>query len=166
MPRRKRSRGRKEARHLKIHAQRRAHQRYDIWLSDNDFTLIRQMIENNQAEFVERQSCNRTAWRVTLHDVTFVAIYDKKRKMIATVLPQEAYKDYQVVNTSGIKCVKCSAVEDLWTCTCGSEYCDNCIITHWQDRHLSEPPPDNLPHLATTEENSENKHEENVAAKA
>lgn len=50
------------------------------------------MIHTNQAEFVGKQSNNRTLWRVNYQDQSLNVVYDKARNAMCTVLPKEAYE--------------------------------------------------------------------------
>ena len=50
------------------------------------------MIQTNQAEFVGKESNNRTLWRVQYQDQSLNVVYDKARSTMCTVLPKEAHE--------------------------------------------------------------------------
>lgn len=48
------------------------------------------MIQNQEAEYVGKQSNNRTFWKVNYQDKSLNVVYDKARSSMCTVLPQDA----------------------------------------------------------------------------
>jgi hypothetical protein len=80
---------RKTARQLATHAYVRAAQRYGICLDENDQLEIVRTIQSGEGEFVERQSSNRTLWRVTVSGTVLGIVYDRRLKAIATVIPPD-----------------------------------------------------------------------------
>lgn len=83
----------------KHHAQRRARERFGIYLTDNDVNEIIKMIQNASKKvlFVEKQSNRVSVFQVTYGDEVFGVVYDKIRKMIVTVLKKEWLKHEQKI---------------------------------------------------------------------
>lgn len=75
---------------LNAHAKRRAAERYDLSLNKDARREIVHMIQTNQAEFVAKQSNNRSLWKVSFQDKSLNVVYDKHRSTLCTVLPPEA----------------------------------------------------------------------------
>jgi hypothetical protein len=75
------------------HARKRAMERYGIDLSRAKQEEIIGLIKANKAQFVEKQSNRITVFRVVLDDKMFRVVYDKQRKSLVTVLPQEEITD-------------------------------------------------------------------------
>lgn len=77
---------------LNAHAKQRAKERYGVDLNHDDRNKIVGMIQKNEAEFVGKQSNNRTLWRVSYQDKSLNVVYDKARNSMCTVLPKEAHE--------------------------------------------------------------------------
>lgn len=77
---------------LNAHAKKRAEERYGLTLNHKDRAEIVNMIQKNEAEFVGKQSNNRTLWRVSYQDQSLNVVYDKARNSMCTVLPKEAHE--------------------------------------------------------------------------
>jgi hypothetical protein len=75
---------------LNAHAKQRAEERYGLSLNKEARREIVQMIQGNEAEFVGRQSNNRSLWRVNYQNQFLNVVYDKARSAMCTVLPKEA----------------------------------------------------------------------------
>ncbi len=75
---------------LNAHAKKRAEERYGLNLNKEARHEIVQMIQTNQAEFVGKQSNNRSLWRVQYQEHSLNVVYDKARSTMCTVLPKEA----------------------------------------------------------------------------
>jgi hypothetical protein len=77
---------------LNMHAKKRAEERYGINLNKHARREIVQMIQTNseQAQFVAKESNNRTLWRINYQNENLNVVYDKLRETLATVLPKEA----------------------------------------------------------------------------
>lgn len=75
---------------LNAHAKKRAEERYGLNLNKEARHEIVQRIQANQAEFVGKQSNNRSLWRVQYQDQSLNVVYDKARSTLCTVLPKEA----------------------------------------------------------------------------
>jgi hypothetical protein len=75
---------------LNAHAKKRAEERYGLNLNKAARHEIVQMIQKNEAEFVGKESNNRTLWRVQYQDQSLNVVYDKARSTMCTVLPKEA----------------------------------------------------------------------------
>lgn len=83
------SKKKKTPRILNAHAKQRAEERYGITLNHDQRAEIVQMIHTNQAEFVGKQSNNRTLWRVNYQNQDLNVVYDKARSAMCTVLPKD-----------------------------------------------------------------------------
>lgn len=81
--------GKKTPHHLRIHAKRRAAERFGLDLNREKLQAIVKEIQSGTADFVDRQSCTVTRYRVVVDGVPVIAVYDKKRKAVRTVLPPE-----------------------------------------------------------------------------
>jgi hypothetical protein len=79
---------------LNAHAKKRAAERYNIDLNREARQEIVHKIQSNQAEFVGKQSNNRSFWRVEHGGEHLNVVYDKLRSTMCTVLPKEA-KEFQ-----------------------------------------------------------------------
>ena len=75
---------------LNAHAKRRAEERYGINLNKEARHEIVQAIQSNRAEFVAKQSNNRSLWKVSYQDESLNVVYDKQRGTLCTVLPRDA----------------------------------------------------------------------------
>jgi len=75
---------------LNAHAKKRAAERYHIDLNRDARQEIVRKIQHNEAEFVGKQSNNRSFWRVQHAGESLNVVYDKQRSTMCTVLPKEA----------------------------------------------------------------------------
>lgn len=71
----------------RLHANLRCKERFGFTLGRKGMRAIVEMIAQGKAEFVDRQSNRVTRWKVRFGGVEMIAVYDKKRKQLATVLP-------------------------------------------------------------------------------
>jgi len=71
------------------HAQRRFLERTGLEVSKRELRGLSQAIRTERGRFVERQSLRVTVWDVPFEGRTFRVVYDKKRKTIVTVLPDQ-----------------------------------------------------------------------------
>lgn len=72
---------------LRSHAKRRAFERYGMSLNRKDIDEMVHQIQSGKAIFIEKQSIRVSKFAVVVRDTKMVAIYDKVRKTIVTVLP-------------------------------------------------------------------------------
>lgn len=84
------TKNKKTPRVLNAHAKKRAEERYGISLNKEARHEIVGMIQSNRAEFIGKQSNNRSLWRVQYQDQSLNVVYDKARSTMCTVLPKEA----------------------------------------------------------------------------
>ena len=70
-----------------IHSKRRALERYSLPLNRHDLRAIIEMINNNQAIFLLKESNTRSHWLVVYKDIPLKLVYDRSRRMIITFLP-------------------------------------------------------------------------------
>jgi hypothetical protein len=71
-------------------ARRRARERYALNLHQDAQQQIIRRIEDGEARFVRRESQRVSLWEVEHDGLRLPIVYDRKRKTIVTVLPQEA----------------------------------------------------------------------------
>lgn len=71
------------------HAKRRAVQRFDISLSQDDIQEMIREIQNSQARFVLKQSHRVSLFEVTAKGKQLIAVYDRQRKTIVTFLTKD-----------------------------------------------------------------------------
>ena|SRR3989344_2761338 len=74
---------------LRMHAKRRAFERYGITLNRHDVKQIVQMIRDGSGKFLRRQSRIRVHWEVEFRSVKMRVVYDSLRDEIITFLPFE-----------------------------------------------------------------------------
>lgn len=72
-----------------IHAKKRALERYGVELSTHDIKNMVDIIKKGQATFLEKQSDRISVFEVAYLDKAFKVCYDRKRKSIATCLPED-----------------------------------------------------------------------------
>lgn len=73
----------------RLHAKRRAFERYGIEVSGKGLRSLEADIRNGRAQFVARKTHRISIWRVGLNGAYLVA-YDKNRGRIASFLPPDA----------------------------------------------------------------------------
>ena len=80
------------------HARQRAEQRFNLVVNHAEMRQAVKDIQQGRAVFIDRQSCRVTRWKVLVTGsvvtgipitVEVVAVYDSKRKSIATFLTME-----------------------------------------------------------------------------
>lgn len=71
----------------RIHAKRRALERFGLELNRQDLRSIVDIIQKQQARFIERQSLRVTIWEVMYSGQLMRAVYDSKRKAVVSFLP-------------------------------------------------------------------------------
>jgi hypothetical protein len=77
-----------------VHARRRARERYNVYLSNDDLDEMCRAIQGGETEAIERQSNRVTVHRVTMpNGASARAVYDSKRKQVVTFLPREEEND-------------------------------------------------------------------------
>lgn len=78
----------------KIHAKRRALERYGFDLNNEKYNQIVRLIQRGEANFVRRQSLRVSIFSLFFEDKECVVVYDRFRKSLASFLPIEAkYED-------------------------------------------------------------------------
>lgn len=76
------------------HAKRRAAERYDLELTEQDLHKLIRSIQSGEGQLIRRQSHRVSIWSVICQTKECVVVYDKMRKNIASFLPLEAkYED-------------------------------------------------------------------------
>jgi hypothetical protein len=84
------------------HAQRRALERYSIFCSLADLMEIRDLIQSQKGNLVERQSLRVTVWDVDYKGTEIRVVYDNVRKSIVTFLHRDLEK-YSIVEKGEMK---------------------------------------------------------------
>lgn len=75
----------------KLHAKRRARERYGVSLNRFDIAAMVAMIKNNQATFLRRQSNTRTVYEIPYMDRMWIAVYSTTAGTILTFLTHDQY---------------------------------------------------------------------------
>lgn len=85
----------------RIHAKRRALERYDLVFTKAVRNKIKGMIQTSKGKFLYRQSRRVTVWEVDHENRKFKVVYDSLRGEIVTFLPQgeneSGHEEYKVV---------------------------------------------------------------------
>jgi hypothetical protein len=71
----------------RIHAKRRALERYNLGLNREQLNELTQMIQQGKSRFLEKQSLRVSIHELQAFDRTLYVVYDKNRKTIITFLP-------------------------------------------------------------------------------
>jgi hypothetical protein len=72
------------------HAKKRLRQRYGINAGSKFLSQMISMIRSQKAVLIRRQSLRVSLYWVTINDVRYKVVYDRKRKMIVTALPPKS----------------------------------------------------------------------------
>lgn len=88
----KRSRSRKPKTPQSIykHFERRFVQRYNMSCTMAEFYEMSRMVREGFAEHIDKQSCTRSHFRIIWKDTTVRVVYDTKRQLLITALPEHA----------------------------------------------------------------------------
>ena len=87
--------GNKKPQASRIHAIRRAKDRYDLDLTIDDIERIELRIRQPyEAFFLDRQSKTRSTWLIRVEGLITVVIYNSKQKCLSTFLPVWYAKRY------------------------------------------------------------------------
>lgn len=70
-----------------VHAKKRALERYGLILNKSDIMEIVKQIIRGSAICLGKQTCSRTIFLTTYKGVELKVVYDKKRKSLRTILP-------------------------------------------------------------------------------
>jgi len=76
----------------KRHAMRRYAQRFDQELTEQEYNLLIQQIQNQEAKFIEKQSNRVSIFEVNIHNECPIAIYDKLRQTIITFITKDMHQ--------------------------------------------------------------------------
>jgi len=71
------------------HAIRRARERFGLYLNEDKMRGIAKKIRHGEAEFFDKQSLRVSRFKVCVDGVEMVAVYDKRRGTVVTVLTVE-----------------------------------------------------------------------------
>lgn len=76
-------------------AHRQSNEFFGVPLRDGQQRELVRQVQSGEARFLERKARWTTVWEVTLEDgQKAVAVYDRRRKIIATLLPRAAAERY------------------------------------------------------------------------
>lgn len=78
-----------KTRSCRIHAKKRALERYNLEVDRKLLNWFAEQIKNNKAIFFRRRSNRVTNWIVRYKEQDYLVSYDKQRKTIITFLPKE-----------------------------------------------------------------------------
>ena len=73
---------------LDTHSKRRARERYDLELTNEDLNTLVRQIKEGDAEFLRGYSNSRTVHKVKFQNLEFPVLYSRSLKKIVTVLPE------------------------------------------------------------------------------
>lgn len=77
-----------KAKRQRLHAKKRARQRYDLDLNRKDLdAIVKQIQSSTDAFFIKRSSQRVTLWYVIYNKIPLRVVYDKDRKNVVTFLP-------------------------------------------------------------------------------
>jgi len=91
----------KTAAHLTIHARRRALEYLGLDVTEDELQQLAIRIQKNEETFFGRESGNKTRWLVKLQGKECVAIYDKARHAVITVMTTEMFTETWVTGRAG-----------------------------------------------------------------
>lgn len=80
-----------KAKAQKSHAKRRASERLGVELNKEGYRALVAQIRDGRAKFLERQSLRVSLFAVDVAGSPAVAVYDRQRKTIATLLTMEMF---------------------------------------------------------------------------
>lgn len=97
--RRRRRKKRTKSENQRIHAKRRARERYGICLVRRDLDKMVASIQsrNGAAEIVRKVNNRISTWLVTYKGIDLPAVYDCHRHNIVTFLPKERLVEFQLI---------------------------------------------------------------------
>lgn len=73
----------------RAHTIKRLEERFNIEINNNDYNELCFICRRGQGKFISRQSQRVTRWLVNFKKQEFIAVYDKTRGTVVTVLPKE-----------------------------------------------------------------------------
>lgn len=79
----------RKKRNERIHAKKRAKERFNLDLTSKLRRLIVNKIQNRESTLIEIKSNTRTLHKVKVKGEDYIVVYDKKRQEIVTFLPNE-----------------------------------------------------------------------------
>ena len=85
--RRKKPRGMSKRKSNWSHVKYRSLERLGFEITTDTERRIVQQIQDGEAQHIEKQSSNRSLWRVQVNDHECDVVYDKKRSQLITILP-------------------------------------------------------------------------------
>lgn len=71
---------------IKAHARKRIQERLNFVPNKEDFKNMVKLIQDGETELVRKQSNRVTIHKMNYKDQSFLAVYDKQRQLIVTVL--------------------------------------------------------------------------------
>ncbi len=64
---------------------RRALERHGVNLNNEDLLALREMITNNKATFIERESIDRSVWLIHYKGAEMVGVYSRRHGTLVTI---------------------------------------------------------------------------------
>ena len=74
---------------IEVHARKRAKERFDFNLTQEEHSKIIKLIQTGKAHFITEESCTRSRFEIIINNKKMHVVYDKTRKMIVTFLYPE-----------------------------------------------------------------------------
>ena len=68
----------------RLHAQRRAYERYDKALTTQDLANIRDMIQNGESNYIRKLTNSRRLHSVSYNNEQYKVVYDKTRQQVCS----------------------------------------------------------------------------------
>jgi len=76
----------KTAKDLLRHSKKRAIERYNLYLTNNEVYEIRDLLVAGKGTYLGTESHSKTHWKLNYKGVELITVYDKNRRMVATFL--------------------------------------------------------------------------------
>lgn len=76
------------------HFKKRMYERHGLVIGKNEYNKILNNVKSGDAEFVEKQSLRVSKYIVEYNGIKLIVIYDKQRKTLVTVLPNNENISY------------------------------------------------------------------------
>ena len=115
----------------RIHAKRRALQRYALNLDNKKQDEIVKIIQSGKATFLRRDSIRVAVFAVRYENKLMKVVYDSQRKTLASVLPMNE-AELSVCGCNHKHCLTSCAIKinEDEICPCGRCCCEECFKRH------------------------------------
>ena len=88
------------ARYYVIHSIRRAHERYNVALTENQLCEIADIILSGKAILKKRSYKQRGIYKVNYNGRNFVVVFDRYQAIPVTFLPHKCLRDMQALEAA------------------------------------------------------------------